>query len=226
MTDVAINTRQRLLRELKFRGGASQSELAEALGLTREAVRQQLALLEAQSLVWSEAAAPAGRGRPTHRYRLTEAAEALFPKFYDELTLTLIEALGKRFGEEGLREVLAQVTDAQVAHWQPKLAGKTLAERMEALRGLYFDADPYTEVREDRDGVMLVEHNCPYLNAARDEPRLCSVTVSTLSRLLGVEVERTERFQQGDGRCVFRVHVGKPVPEDFRFAWEPERKAD
>jgi hypothetical protein len=31
------------------------------------------------------------------------------------------------------------------------------------------------------------------------------VTVSLLSRLLGVDVYREQRFQSGDGRCTFRV---------------------
>lgn len=217
------STRQRLLRELKFRRGATQAELADALGLTREAVRQQLAALETEGLAASVAQASAGRGRPTLLYRLTDAAEDEFPKFYDALTVTLVRALGEQVGEAGMRRVLAQVTDQQVAQWQPVLEGKSLLERMDALRGVYFDADPFTEVREDNDGVMLVEHNCPYLAAARDEPRLCSVTVSTMKRLLGVDVERTERFQQGDGRCVFRVRQGTKTPKDFRFDWEPER---
>lgn len=221
MKDTAPTTRQRVLRELKFRGAASQAALADALGLTREAVRQQLAGLEAQALVSSEAQPSPGRGRPTRVYRLTEAAEEQFPKFYDSLTVTLVQALGDRLGDEGLRDVLTQVTDRQVAQWEPVLAGKSLRERMEALRGVYFDADPFTEVREDAEGTMLIEHNCPYLAAARDEPRLCSVTVSTMKRLLGVEVERTERFQLGDGRCVFRVRQDREPPEGFRFDWEP-----
>lgn len=213
-------TRQQILRELKFRAGASLGELAETFGVTREAVRQQLAQLEEQGLVRSEARTSGGRGRPTHFYALTAAGEEQFPKFYDALTLTLIGALDERYGGEGLRTVLAAVTDRQVAAWQPRLDGKTLHERMDALRGVYFDADPFTEVREDEEGAMLIEHNCPYLAAAKDEPRLCSVTVSTLKRLLGVEVERTERFQQGDGRCVFRIRRDRSVPRDFRFDWE------
>ncbi len=94
-------------------------------------------------------------------------------------------------------------------------------QRMQLLRGIYFDNDPYIKVDRDDDGAMLVEHNCPYLNIALEEPRLCSVTLSTLQRLLGVKVERSERFQQGDGRCVFRIREDQPVAEDFRFEWEP-----
>ena len=71
---------------------------------------------------------------------------------------------------------------------------------------------------------MLIEHNCPYLSAAMDEPRLCSVTLSTMKRLLGVEVERTERFQRGDGRCVFRIRADQRVSKQFRFDWEDARK--
>lgn len=214
-------TRQLILRELKLRGRASQADLAEALSLTREAVRQQLSQLEDHGLVCAEPQATAGRGRPTHQYRLTASGEEKFPKFYDALTVTLVSALGDKYGEDGLRDVLTHVTDQQVTAWQPKLEGKPLDERMEALRGVYFDKDPFTEVSRDDNGAMLIEHNCPYLTAAQREPRLCSVTVSTLKRLLGVEVERTERFQHGDGRCVFRIRENQPVQKEFRFDWEP-----
>lgn len=220
MDDKVSNSRQHVLRELKLRGGASQAELAAALSLTREAVRQQLAQLEAQGWVKGEPQPGSGRGRPTLRYSLTPKAEEHFPKFYDALTVTLIEAMGRQYGKEGLGDVLAHITDRQVAAWQPRLEGKSLEERINALRGVYFDQDPFTEVRHDQEGTVLIEHNCPYLAAAQNEPRLCSVTVSTMKRLLGVEVERTERFQQGDGRCMFRIHEHRPVPERFRFGWE------
>jgi hypothetical protein len=58
---------------------------------------------------------------------------------------------------------------------------------------------------------------------ATRRPALCSVTVSTLSRLLGYQVTREKRFQACDGRCVFRVHLDQPVePDTFRFAFEDE----
>lgn len=220
MTIITTSTRSAILREIKNRGIANQGELAGTLGITREAVRQHLASLEEQGIIEHESLSSEGRGRPTQGYRVTEAGEHQFPKFYDVLSLSLIRAMADRQGDEGMKIVLQEVTDAQVAAWQPRMEGKSLRERMQELRDIYFDNDPYTSIERDDDGAMLVEHNCPYLTVATEEPRLCSVTVSTLQRLLGVEVERTERFQVGDGRCVFRIREDKPVDPAFRFKWE------
>ena len=216
----AGGTRGDILHELKRTRGSTPAELAAALGVTREAIRQQLAQLTAKGWVRATPQPAAGRGRPVRVYRLTDAAEEQFPKFYDALTVTLVRTLGEKYGAEGLRTVLAEITDRQVADWEPALRDKDLRARIDALRGIYFDDDPYTKVATDADGAMLIEHNCPYLTAARDEPRLCSVTISTMKRLLGVEVERTERFQHGDGRCVFRIREGRQVPKGFRFDFE------
>src|SRR4029077_19972848 len=92
-----------------------------------------------------------------------------------------------------------------------------------ALKGIYDEDDAFTSVKKDARGYMLVERNCPFLNVALKRPRLCSITVSTLTRLLGVRVVREERFQDGDRRCVFRVLEDEPVDvRSFRFAPEPE----
>jgi hypothetical protein len=62
-------------------------------------------------------------------------------------------------------------------------------------------------------------------NRATSPAVLCSTTVSTLSRLLGVRVVRDVRFQDGAGRCVFRVDPARPRPVDAPgFAPEPERE--
>lgn len=220
MTLVTTSTRAALLREIKRRGSASQGELAKALGVTREAVRQHLAALEEQGVIEHDAVPAAGPGRPTQGYRVTPSGEHQFPKFYDTLSLSLIEILAGRNDGEALNSVLAEMTDRQVAAWQTRMKGKPLMARIKELRDIYFDDDPYTHVERDNDGAMLIEHNCPYLAVASQEPRICSITVSSLQRLLGVEVERTERFQRGDGRCVFRIHESRPTKSNFRFRLE------
>ena len=67
------------------------------------------------------------------------------------------------------------------------------------------------QVETTRDGYRLVERNCPYYNVAMENASLCDVSVDVLSRLFGVRVEREETFQNGDGRCAFRVFANQPL---------------
>jgi predicted ArsR family transcriptional regulator len=94
---------------------------------------------------------------------------------------------------------------------------------VEALRSIYFDGDRFITVERGRGPVRLIEHNCPYLNLAMDRPAICSVTVATLSRALGLRVVREERLQDGDARCTFCIHPDEPVEPASGFTAEPER---
>jgi predicted ArsR family transcriptional regulator len=202
----------------------SAGALAERLGITREGVRQQIASLLAEGWVAkAEAAGGTGRvGRPESGYRLTEVGEHLFPKRYDELASALVGAVAEKLGPQALRKVLEAITDARVRTWASRLADVPLAGRVEALAGIYEEGDGFMDVRKVPGGWELVERNCPYLNVALERPALCSTTVSALSRLLGREVVRQERFQDGDGRCVFRIS-DRRAPRAPGFAPEPER---
>ncbi len=228
-TDIAnISDAQRqILTFIKQQGETTNAAIAEHLKLSYEAVRQQLRQLEAGQWVVSTRQRDEEQraGRPTQYYRLSLAGEHLFPKAYDELAVKLIDTLASALGPEALREVLASVTDANVRQWLPSLQDKSLSERLEALKGIYVEDDAYmqVEVDESANTLRLVERNCPFLDVAARRPALCSVTVSTLSRLLGYKVTREKRFQAGEGRCVFRVQLDQPLRSvAFRFAFEDE----
>ena len=218
--------RRAILLLIKQEQRATIGELAAQLGVTYEAVRQQIVQMEADGWVAAEAAredAPRV-GRPTRVYMLTTAGEHLFPKEYDLLTVDLLDSVTEQMGPGGLRQVLASLTEKRVRAWLPRLEGKSLAERVEALRGIYLENDPFMETAEADGDLLLVERNCPFLSVAMERPALCSVTVASLQRLLGVRVRREERFQAGHGRCVFRAMPGEPLSADhpaFEFEEPP-----
>lgn len=229
-TENITDTQQRILALIKAQGEASNADIAAHLDITYEAVRQHLRRLEDAGLlvVRRKPADRSRAGRPTVSYALSAAGEHLFPKTYDELALELIDTLSSALGPDALRQVLATLTDENVARWGPRLEDRPVPERLEALKGIYLDGDPFMEVHRDAAGgdLRLEERNCPFLNVASRRPALCSVTTSTLSRLLGRTVTREKKFQEGDGRCVFRVHMDRPVSaESFRFAFEEEVSA-
>ncbi len=214
-------TKEKILTLLKERGEATTAMLAGWLDVTYEATRQQVRQLEEGGLVRSQQRAnPSGTGRPLRYYSLSVAGEQQFPKRYGALAIALIEAVDEALGRESLRQVLAAISDKQVTGWAAQLADKDLRQRLEELREIYLEDDPFTEVRDGDEGPQLVERNCPYLRTALERPALCSVTVSTLEQLLGRRVSRVKRFQDGDGCCVFQAHVEDVLDAEqqgFRF---------
>ena len=214
-----------LLQALKRAGALTMRELAVNLGITYEAVRQQIAeLVRAGWVTAGRMPAPGATGArpgPTSRhYRLSAAAEHLFPKHYDELSAELLQHLLERFGGAGLVGILGRMTDARVARWAPLVEGLPLAEKLKALCSLYEDQDAYMEVEWKEGAPALIERNCPFYSVAQQHPAICSVSVNTLERLLGFKVVREQRFQAGHGRCVFRVRPGEPRPERGTFSLE------
>lgn len=214
------DSRRAIVTALKQNGPLTIAQLAAPLGLTGEAVRQQLLQLQREGWIESivDHETVRGRtGRPATVYRLTEAGEHLFPKNYDALSIAMIDAVADELGMDAAVRVLEHVSDARVSQLAPALEGKTLAEKLEMLKSWYLEDDPYMHHERDGEDFRLIERNCPFYNTAMRRPALCSVSVNALTRLLGVRVTREEKFQNGDGRCVFRAHANEPVDA---AAWE------
>jgi len=225
--DLLTDSRRSLLQALKHTGWATIPALAQMLSISTEAVRQQLSYLQREGWITTNCAPGVDDervpGRPPVEYCLSPAADDLFPKDYPALAITLFDALARPEHE------LAKITDARVATMQGSLKRKgSAAERFAALRSIYRADDPFTEIEEDATGFRLIERNCPYLQFATERPLFCSATVSALRRVTKREVVREERFQDGDGRCVFHVFVNSPISparEERRFEIEPPKTA-
>ena len=159
-------------------------------------------------------------GRPASTYRLSAAGDHLFPKHYDALAVAVIDAVADELGADTQLRVLARVSDDRVQAVAPTLRELTLAQRVDALRNWYLADDPYMEVVPVGDDFRLIERNCPFYNTAMRRPALCSVSVNAMRRLLGVQVEREEKFQNGDGRCIFRVRTAQAVDANAPFELE------
>jgi predicted ArsR family transcriptional regulator len=187
-------------------------------------VRQQLLQLQREGWIAAkhERNTGSGRtGRPAARYVLTDAGDHLFPKHYDALNVVVIDALAEELGPDATLRVLRRISNDRVAATQPALRGFSLGQKVDALKALYLDDDPYMQSESLGDDFRLIERNCPFFNTAMRRPALCSVSVNTLTKLLGVRVAREERFQHGDGRCVFHVFANEPIdPATWEFRLE------
>jgi len=221
------DSRRAILIALKQRGPATIAQLADSLALTGEAVRQQFLQLQRDGWVDSkiERTERVKTGRPATTYKLTEAGDHLFPKHYDALTVSMLDAISEDFGPDAVAKVLGRLTDDRVAAAGPGVEGMPLEEKIASLKSWYLQDDPYMETEANtKDGsYSLMERNCPFLNTALQRPQICSISVNALTRIIGYRVVREEKFQHGDGRCIFRVLHDQPIdPETWQFQLESE----
>ena len=216
--DQLSGPRKTILLAIKRGGAKAASELAVELEISTEAVRQHLMVLERDGWIDrhpDRRSSQSGGGRPTLRYGLTSEGEHLFPKHYDMLAVELFDSVSTHLGSEALKHVLASMAEARVREWEPRLRGLNFEERLEALKDFYVKGDGYMEIEDRDEGPALVERNCPIVNVVKQRPMLCAVTITALTRLLGVRVIREKSFQNGDGCCVFQIFPNEPIDPEL-----------
>jgi predicted ArsR family transcriptional regulator len=207
-------TGERLLVLLKMRGPQIAADLGAALGITGEAVRQQLVKLAADGLVESTAE-PRGVGRPAQVWALTEKGNARFPDTHAELTVQLLRAIRSELGEESLDRLIAARAAESLAGYTADLEGAAdLGERVRRLAEARTREGYMAECQSAQDGYLLIENHCPICAAATACQGFCRAERDVFQQALGdeVSVERTEHIVGGDRRCAYRIAL-KCVPE-------------
>jgi predicted ArsR family transcriptional regulator len=107
-------------------------------------------------------------------------------------------------GAEELRRVLAQWEDALHARIDERLP-KAPDERLRALARHQTDHGFMAAVRSDREGVALVEHNCPILELAKAHPEICAMEAALWSRVLKWKTTLSACQASGANACVFQI---------------------
>lgn len=197
--------RRAVLVALKASGGATADALALELGIAPSSVRQHLAGLAADGLVVHEVLRH-GPGRPRHRYRLSAAADGLFPRAYARFANDVLEEIGA--GEPAaLARLFRRLRDRRLRAAVPRLAGRPLDERCDELARI-LDEDGYVaSVEHGADGTCLLrERNCAILAVATRHPEACAAELEFLrSALPEADVSRVEYRLEGAACCSYCV---------------------
>ncbi len=213
--------RDRALFQLKQRGPQTAAALARRLGISRVAVRQHLAALEAERLV-AFVERRGSVGRPARLWQVTERAAPLFPDAHADMAVELLSAMRASFGEQGLDRILARRTRAQLALYRSRLPGPgaPLETRVAALAAVRSEEGYMAEWSREGDDLLLLENHCPVCAAARACQGLCREELALFRRVLGddARVERTDHLLAGARRCAYRIRAQgtRPKPERRR----------
>jgi len=197
----------RLLGQIKRRGPQRIGDLAGAIGISGEAVRQSLARLSEDGLVEPRNERQA-LGRPVQRWQLTARGHARFPDTHAELAVQLIAAVRDELGEAALDRLIEARAATSAAQYGEALAGAAdLGARVAALAALR-DREGYMARAEPCDGgFLLLEDHCPICAAASACQGFCRTELEIFRGLMGADarVERIEHLLAGARRCAYRI---------------------
>jgi DeoR family suf operon transcriptional repressor len=189
---------------------ATAEEVAELLDMTVSGARQHLAALVDQGLVEAIEVprGPGERGRPRHAYRVTELADALFPKAYGALTNELLGYLDDEDASV-VDRIFARRRDERIRRALVRLEPiDALVDKVDEVARI-LDEDGYlaTAVAVDPPGTFrVVEHNCAIAAVARRYGQACSSEIEFLRAVLpGATVERVKHLVAGDPHCAYEV---------------------
>jgi DeoR family transcriptional regulator, suf operon transcriptional repressor len=193
-----------VLNLLRIAGPLSVSELSDAMQVTATAVRQRLTRLMSQMMIDREAVR-AGRGRPKHRYALTDRGLQQTGSNFTDLAMTLWREM-KSIDDEGVRrDLLRRIARALAAGYAAQIKGETPAERLESLAELLQERRIPASVETVGGTATLTTHACPYPKLAEEDPSICTMERMLFSELLGGEVRLTQCRLDGGSDCRFQA---------------------
>ena len=206
------DAQRRIVDHLKRAGASTTAAIADALGVTTQAVRPQLVELEERGLVVSETLSIGSRGRPPVGWALSPPAIALFPDRHGDLTVELIATIRAELGDDALDAVLSARDQSHLEAIEARMseAGAADVDTRVAVLAEHRSRQGYmAEVATDGDGLLLIEHHCPICAAATECRSLCRNELVLFQAAIGddVVVERSQHLLSGDERCVYRIRA-------------------
>lgn len=189
--------------ELLLKGRKTVEELAGPLGMTKNAVRAQVAILEQEGIVEIQGEVR-GIRRPAAVYGVRAGADVYFSTAYPVVLSRLVKVLSERMQPRQLEAVMRDVGRG-IADTVPRPAGNA-RERVAGAVKFLASLGSLAEVNEERGTIVIRGHGCPISKAVEADVRSCKAMESLLGRLTGLPV--TERCDHGARpSCRFEIKL-------------------
>ena len=197
-----------LLDLLRKQPTMSIGELAGAMEVTATAVRQRLGRLMGLGLI-ERKVARAGRGRPSHRYELTQEGRRRSGANFADLAVALWQEIREIRDPEVRRGLLQRVSKRLAQSYASSIGGANVDERMESLAAMFRDRRIPFEV--DRAGELPVLNAlaCPYPELAEQDRSICAMERLLFQELVGDSLKLSHCRLDGDSCCQFQTSGGE-----------------
>jgi DeoR family transcriptional regulator, suf operon transcriptional repressor len=191
-----------MLDVLRRNGAVTISVLVTEMGVTATAVRQRLQRLMADGLIQRQAENK-GRGRPNHRYSLTEKGERSAGTNFADMADVLWDEIKSVEDPEIRRGLLKRIAGRLAARYRNEVGGETLGDRMTALADVMGEREIPFRVEQNGALPVLSALACPYPELAMRDRSVCTMEKIMLSEILGENVRLSECRLDGATCCTF-----------------------
>jgi DeoR family suf operon transcriptional repressor len=189
-----------LLDLLRRSGPLSVTEMTRATEVTPTAVRQRLTRLMRQGLIQRQAE-KAGRGRPSHRYSVTEKALRRAGSNYADLALVLWKEIRAISNPEIRRGLLERLATSMAVDYRPQVTGATTQERMTSIKQLFVERNVGFAVEGTAELPVLTAVDCPYPDLVAQDRGICALEKMFFSQILDEKVRLSQCRLDGGGTC-------------------------
>lgn len=194
----------KLMDSLRRDGSLGVAELAEKMGVTATAIRQRLQRVMGQGLVEREVAR-AGRGRPSHRYQLTNKGHREAGNNFPDLAEALWQEVRSIKNPEVRQGLLQRIAGHLADHYGRQVQAEDLEARMDQAAKLFEERNIPCEIQQ-KDGLpVLTMLACPYPDLAEKDRGICAMEKMLFSKILAHDVRLSECRLDGDTCCVFQT---------------------
>ena len=198
-------TRGKIVGALRERHAASAFDLATSFGLSPNAIRQQLVILERDGLV-SGRSVRRGRTKPTVEYSLTVDADRYFPQRYDKMLNAVLREIRAAGGTEAVKAVFDRIGERSADRLLPTIDGLGAEARVAVVVSVLKASGVTADLETTTSGTLVLhEHSCPYASVVAENPECCSAIHTILERVVPGEAEQVESLATGGSQCRFEI---------------------
>ena len=200
-------TREAALTLMLRQGEITAAALAEALGVSVQVMRRHLRSLEEEGLVEASSASE-GPGRPSNRWRLTQAGRGHFPDGSDDFALGLLSSMAASLPADMIDGLLERQAAEKATDYRTRIGAGTLQQRLERLVELRRDEGYEAEFRPDPEGQgwVMSEFHCSVMKIAEQFPCVCDQELQLIRHTFpDCQVDRVHWLLQGGHACGFRL---------------------
>ena len=205
-TERPAGTRDGIVRLLLKRQDTIES-LANKLGVTKNAVRAQIALLQREGIVDIQGEFK-GTRRPSAVYGLRPGADIHFSKAYPVILSHLTHVLAQKLSQTEFRTVMRELGQ-RLARSVPRPSGDPRERVAGALKFLKILGSA-AEMTEEKGKIVISSYGCPIAEAVTADVRSCIAMESLLKDLTGLPVaERCDHGAHPSCRFEIKLSAGK-----------------